>query len=170
MENNEINLNQLNKENEIQEAKFEFTGILKNDSEGGAYRELPKRATKNAAGYDFFNPVQITIPAHSMKLVTTGIKAKFPDYFCLKLYNRSSNPKKKGLVLINGVGVVDADYYENPDNDGDIGFMFYNIKDEDVTLEPGEKLGQGVFELYGTLTNETEVTDERTSGWGSTGK
>lgn len=159
--------------NNMEQAKdegFYFTGILKEEGVSGVYRQLPKRATKNAAGYDFFNPVRITIPAHQMKLVTTGIKAKFPDYFCLKLYNRSSNPKKKGLVLINGVGVVDADYFENPDNDGDIGFMFYNMKDEDVTIEPGERLGQGVFELFATLSNESKVTDVRTSGWGSTGK
>ena len=50
----------------------------------------------------------------------------------LLLYNRSSNPKKKGLILANSVGVVDKDYYGNVDNDGHIMFAFYNIKDEDV--------------------------------------
>ena len=57
----------------------------------------------------------------------------------LYLYNRSSNPKKKGLILANSVGVVDKDYYGNPDNDGHIMFAFYNIKDEDITIKKGKK-------------------------------
>ena len=154
-------------ENEI---KFEFTGILKEDSEGGPYRAIPKRATKKSAGYDFFNPTTITIEPKAIQIIKTGIKAKFPDDLQLKLYNRSSNPKKKGVMLANGVGIVDADYYENPDNDGEIGFMFYNFTNNPTTFEAGEKLGQGVFEKYFTLTNEVEITSERSGGFGSTGK
>ena len=149
--------------------KFEFTGILKEDAEGGPYRRLPERSTKKSAGYDFFNPEKVTIAPHESKLIKTGIKATFPDDFYLKLCNRSSNPKKKGLVLLNGIGVIDADYYNNQDNDGEIGFMFYNFKDEETTLEAGDKLGQGIFERYYTVTDEDEITTERTSGWGSTG-
>lgn len=152
------------------EIKFEFTGILKEDSENGPYRRLPERSTKKSAGYDFFNPAKCVIEPHTMQLIKTGVKASFPDYITLKLYNRSSNPKKKGLVLLNGVGIVDADYYNNPDNDGEIGFMFYNFKDEPAILEAGDKLGQGIFEAYYTVTNEKEITTERVSGWGSTGK
>ena len=153
-------------ENEI---KFEFTGILKYDSEGGPHRQLPERSTKSSAGYDFYNPVEVTIPAKSLCLVKTGIKAKFPNNMTLKLYNRSSNPKKKGVFLANGVGVVDADYYGNPDNDGEIGFMFYNFTDEPTTFSAGDKLGQGIFEHYYTLTDEEEITAERVGGFGSTG-
>lgn len=149
--------------------KFEFTGILKEDSEGGPYRRLPERGTKCSAGYDFYNPETLTIPAHSLKLVKTGIKAQFPNDMTLKLYNRSSNPKKKGVMLANSVGIVDADYYNNPDNDGEIGFMFYNFTDQDTTFEAGDKLGQGIFEKYYTLTNEAEITNERIGGFGSTG-
>ena len=87
--------------------KFEFTGILKEDSEGGPYRRLPERSTKSSSGYDFFNPERVEIEPHSLKLIKTGIKAKFPDDMTLKLYNRSSNPKKKGVMLANGVGIVD---------------------------------------------------------------
>ena len=151
------------------EIKFEFTGILKEASEGGPYRRLPERSTKSAAGYDFFNPVDVTIPAHSLMLVKTGIKSKFPSDVALKLYSRSSNPKKKGVFLANGVGVVDADYYGNPDNDGEIGFMFYNFTDNETTFNAGDKLGQGIFETYHTVTNEDEITAERVGGFGSTG-
>ena len=150
--------------------KFEFTGILKNKNEGGFYRRLPERSTKASAGYDFFNPERVEIEPHSIKLVKTGIKSLFPDNFVLKLYNRSSNPKKKGVMLANSVGIVDADYYNNPDNDGEIGFMFYNFTDSVVVFEAGDKLGQGIFEKYYTVDNEKEIIKERTSGWGSTGK
>ena len=88
----------------------------------------------------------------------------------MKLYNRSSNPKKKGVFLANGVGIVDSDYYENSDNDGEIGFMFYNFTDNITVFEAGDKLGQGIFERYYTLTDEDEITTERSGGFGSTGK
>lgn len=152
------------------EIKFEFTGRLKEDSEGGPYRRLPERSTKKSAGYDFFNPERVEIEPHTVKIVPTHIKAKFPDDVQLKLLNRSSNPKKKGVMLANGVGLVDADYYGNPDNDGNIGFMFYNFTDNVTVFEEGEKLGQGVFEKYLTVTNEDEITAERSGGFGSTGK
>ena len=157
-----------NKEN--YEIKFEFTGVLKESSEGGPYRRLPEKGTKHAAGYDFFNPVQVTINPNEIVYVKTGIKAKFPDNFVLKLYNRSSNHKKKGLVLVNGVGIIDADYYNNPDNDGEMAFTFQNITDLPVTISAGEKLGQGIFERYYDVSdyNEENVA-ERISGFGSTG-
>ena len=150
--------------------KFEFTGILKEINEEGSYKRLPERSTKKSAGYDFYNPERVEIEPHSLKLIKTGIKAQFPNDMALKLYNRSSNPKKKGVFLANGVGIVDADYYGNSDNDGEIGFMFYNFTDTIVTFEAGDKLGQGIFEKYYTVTNEAEITSERTGGFGSTGE
>lgn len=62
---------------------------------------LPKRATQNSAGYDFFNPEEVTISPNEIKYVKTGIKAYMRDDEVLILANRSSNPKKKGLILIN---------------------------------------------------------------------
>ena len=140
------------------EIKFEFTGILKEDSEGGPYRKLPERSTKYSAGYDVYNPQEVVIPAHSLYLVKTGIKAKFPNNMVLKLYNRSSNPKKKGVMLANSVGIVDADYYNNNDNDGEIGFMFYNFTDTDTTFNAGDKIGQGIFENYYTTYYRIKIT------------
>lgn len=153
----------------MEEIKFEFTGILKYDSEGGPYRRLPERSTKNAAGYDFYNPDTVVIQPGEIKYVKTGIKSIFPNDYALLLLNRSSNPKKKGLILANGVGLVDADYYGNPDNDGEIAFAFMNRLDEEVVIEAGEKLGQGMFVKFGVVTNEATVENERTGGFGSTG-
>ena len=79
------------------EIKFEFTGILKEASDGGPYRRLPERSTKSAAGYDFFNPVDVTIPAHSLMLVKTGIKSKFPNDIALKLLEDLQTETLRGM-------------------------------------------------------------------------
>jgi dUTP pyrophosphatase len=101
-------------------------------------------------------------------LVPTGLKAYMGEDEVLFLYNRSSNPKKKGLILANSVGVVDSDYYGNPDNDGHIMFAFYNVKDEDVTILKGERIGQGIFEKY-LIADDDNATGTREGGFGSTG-
>lgn len=129
---------------------------------------LPERATKHSAGYDFFAARDLLIPPHKVAVAWTGIKAFMPPDEVLKIYNRSSNAVKKGLVLSNGVGIVDADYYNNPSNEGDIGFSFWNITDEIVYIRKGEKLGQGVFETFQLADNDISG-GERTGGYGSTG-
>ena len=134
---------------------------------------LPIRKTKCAAGYDFEAAEDTLIPSfkkgNNPTLIATGIKAYMQDDEVLYLYNRSSNPKKKGLVLANSVGVIDKDYYENPDNDGHIMFAFYNIKDEDIVIKKGEAIGQGVFMKY-LLTDDDKALGKRIGGFGSTDK
>jgi len=133
---------------------------------------LPKRSTANSAGYDFEAVEDTVIPAFkpgiAPTLVKTGVKAYMQPDEMLCLYNRSSNPKKKGLILANSVGIVDADYYGNPDNDGHIMFAFYNVKDEDVTILKGERIGQGIFEKY-LIADDDNATGTREGGFGSTG-
>ena len=134
---------------------------------------LPIRKTKHAAGYDFECAEDTIIPKFKNgvlpTLIPTGIKAYMEDDEVLYLYNRSSNPKKKGLVLANSVGVIDKDYYENPDNDGHIMFAFYNMKDEDIIIKKGEAIGQGVFMKYLTIDNDN-ANGKRIGGFGSTDK
>lgn len=134
--------------------------------------KLPERATKNSAGYDFFAPETITFPAKQLTRVMTGIKCKLRPYMVLVLANRSSNPSKKNLFLANGIGIVDADYYNNPDNDGEIGFEFYNNSDKDVIIKKGEKIGQGFITTYNRVDydNISSLTETRTGGFGSTDK
>ena len=85
------------------------------------------------------------------------------------LFNRSSNPKKKGLIILNGVGVVDADYVDNPSNEGEIAGLFYNMLNEDVILKTGEKMMQGVFVNYNVVDNDN-AKGIREGGFGSTGR
>ena len=134
---------------------------------------IPVRKTKFAAGYDIEAAEDIVVPSFKKGmapvLIPTGLKAYMEDDEVLYLYNRSSNPKKKGLVLANSVGVVDKDYYGNPDNDGHIMFAFFNIKDEDITIKKGEAIGQGVFSKY-LVTDGDVALGDRTGGFGSTDK
>ena len=87
----------------------------------------------------------------------------------LLLYNRSSNPKKKGLVMANSVGVIDKDYYGNPDNDGHFMFSFFNVKDEDILIKKGEAIGQAIFQKY-LITDDDAADGVRVGGFGSTTK
>lgn len=129
--------------------------------------KLPERATENSAGYDFFAPETITLPAKQLTRVMTGVKCELRPYMVLILSNRSSNPSKKGLFLANGVGIVDADYYNNPDNEGEIGFEFYNFRDEDIILEKNDKIGQGIITTY-VRTENDNASGSRVGGFGST--
>ena len=134
---------------------------------------LPKRSTKFAAGYDFELAEDTVVPSFKPgvkpTLLKTGIKAYMQDDEMLCLYNRSSNPKKQGLVLANSVGIIDKDYYGNEDNDGHIMFAVWNFKDEDIELKKGERIGQGIFQKY-FLADNDETEGERTGGFGSTSK
>lgn len=131
--------------------------------------KLPERATINSAGYDFFAPSNIILPAKQLTRVMTGIKCELRPYMVLILANRSSNPSKKSLFLANGVGIVDADYYNNLDNEGEIGFEFYNNSEEDVEIKKDEKIGQGIITTY-IRVEDDNVTGSRAGGFGSTGK
>ena len=134
---------------------------------------LPVRKTKYSAGYDIEAAEDCIVPAFkpgiAPTLVKTGLKSYMGEGEYLMLCNRSSNPKKKGLVLANGVGIVDADYYENPDNDGHIMFAFFNIKDEDIEIKKGDAIGQGIFQKYYSVDNDN-AQGERLGGFGSTNK
>lgn len=158
---------------------------------------LPKRATKNAAGYDFESAVDIVIPsiwkqgiAKVLKaillkedifvdadmqkelkstLVPTGVKSYMGDDEFLQIANRSSNPLKNFLVLTNGVGVIDSDYYDNPDNEGHIMIQLLNFGLTDKQIKKGDRIAQGIFLPFLKADNDL-VQTQRTGGFGSSGK
>ena len=128
---------------------------------------LPRRQTKNSAGYDFYAASNITIKAHSIALIPTGVKAYMESDEVLKIYVRSSMPMKKGLTLANNVGIIDSDYYENPDNDGHIMIQVLNFTDSDVLIKKDERRAQGIFSKY-LLTCDDTTNESRIGGFGST--
>ena len=134
---------------------------------------LPIRKTKYSAGYDVEAAEDTLIPSFKKgmapTLIKTGIKAYMQDDEYLLLANRSSNPKKKGLILANSIGVVDKDYYGNEDNDGHIMFAFFNIKEEDILIKKGEAIGQAIFQKY-FVTDDDNAEGKRNGGFGSTSK
>ncbi len=130
---------------------------------------LPKRLTKGSAGYDFESPVDVEINPGETKMVPTGVKVYMLEDEVLELYNRSSNGRK-GIIIPNSVGIIDSDYYNNPDNEGEIAFLFKNTTDEVFYIKKGDRIGQGIFQKFLTVDNEEEITKTRTGGFGSTNK
>lgn len=134
---------------------------------------MPVRKTKFSAGYDIEAAEDTIIrpfkPGDSPTLVKTGLKAYMQGDEYLMLCNRSSNPKKKGLVMANSVGIIDADYYGNPDNDGAFMFAFYNVSNEDTIIKKGDAIGQAIFMKYLNVDDDN-ATGSRMGGFGSTDK
>ncbi|MCI8794006.1 MAG: dUTP diphosphatase [Bacilli bacterium] len=132
---------------------------------------IPIRKTKKSAGYDVEAAEDIIIPPFERgckpTLIHTGLKAYCQDDEWYMLANRSSNPGKKKLVLANGIGIIDADYYCNPDNDGEFMFAYYNMGTEPLEIKKGERIGQVVFQKFLIVDNDV-AEGERTSGFGST--
>ena len=128
---------------------------------------LPKRSTQHSAGYDFVAAETITIDPGAIKLVPTNVKSYMQEGEVLYLYDRSSNPRKRGIVLSNSVGVIDKDYYGNPDNDGNIHAQFTNITNDVVTIEKVTAMMQGVFMPF-LLADDDDASGVRVGGFGST--
>lgn len=134
---------------------------------------IPLRATEGAAGYDFEASEDVVIPGTKRGfskpvLVPTGIKSFMQKDEFLQLANRSGNPMKSDLIMTNGVGVIDSDYYNNENNEGHIMFQFINRSEEDFLIKKGERIGQGVF-LNFLVSDNDVATSKRTGGFGSTG-
>ena len=100
-------------------------------------------------------------------LVPTGIKCNLDPNTYLELSARSSTPLKHWIILANGVGIIDADYYNNPDNEGHIYFQVINLTPFDIQLKKGDKIGQGIIKPYLT-TDDDNAFGQRLGGFGST--
>lgn len=127
---------------------------------------LPKRETKRAAGYDLKIVKSVFIPAGGTVVIGTGVKAFMQEDEVLMIFDRSSNYRKTGLVLINSVGVIDADYY---DTGNEIMLQMHNASNEGIRLEEGYRLAQAVFMNFLKTSDDDETSaKERTGGMGST--
>ena len=101
-------------------------------------------------------------------LVSTGMKCQLDKNQYLQLSVRSSCPLKNWLILANGVGIIDADYYNNPDNEGEIFFQIINLSPIPVYLKKGDRIGQGIIMKYDRVDDDS-ADAMRTGGMGSTG-
>ena len=147
--------------------------------------EMPRRKTAQSAGYDMVVAEDVTIyPAFELiqkmadtydrkvysleeiaamtksiqakpTLVSTGVKCKMDGDTYLELSVRSSCPLKHWLMLANSVGIIDADYYNNSDNEGEIFFQFINLSPFPIRLKRGEAIGQGIIKPYIKTEDDT---------------
>ena len=128
--------------------------------------KLPTRGSKNSAGYDFYSPVDAVIQPNESAKIWTDIKADMYYDNVLMLFVRSSMGKHP-VVISNGTGIIDSDYYSNEGNDGNIGFRLLNLGTAPYEIKIGDRIGQGVFLKYGTVKDD-DTTAERKGGFGST--
>ncbi len=129
---------------------------------------IPRRHTRNSAGYDIAAAETVQIEPGSVALVPTGLKAYMNPDEWLALYPRSSLAVKKGLIMANSVGVVDSDYADNPSDEGHIRIALYNPTKQPVVIRKGERIAQGIFQKYLTCAKD-HPSDDRQGGFGSTG-
>ena len=132
--------------------------------------QLPKRATKGSAGYDFYSPIDFELnPGKTIK-IPTGIRVRIDNGWVLGLYPRSGLGFKYRLQLNNTVGIIDSDYFYS-DNEGHIFVKLTNDTNEGKTVSVAQGTGmvQGIFMQYG-VTIDDDATEVRNGGFGSTTK
>ena len=131
--------------------------------------KLPERSTAGSAGYDFYFPYDIVIPAHGTVLVPSGIKVELDKDKVLMIAPRSSFGIKHHMKLSNTQAYIDSDYYNNVTNEGHILIGITSENDKPVEFKAGDKFAQGIIIRYFTVDNDNTTT-VRTGGIGSTGK
>lgn len=130
---------------------------------------LPKRSTKNSAGYDFFAIEDYIIKPGEILKIPTGYKANFESDEMLLLIVRSSMGFKWNVRMTNQVGVIESDYYNNIDNEGHMFISLQNHGDKDFVIKKGDAYVQGIFTKF-LITDDDNVNEERIGGLGSTNK
>ena len=127
---------------------------------------LPRRGSSKAMAYDFYSPIDVIIKPNEIVKIWSDICAYMNDNECLILNIRSS---QGGKVMLTSVqGWIDADYI-NASNGGNIGIFLKNISDEDYIIHKGDRIAQGAFMNY-LVSDNGNVDDERTGGFGSSGR
>ena len=130
--------------------------------------KLPKRATSGSAGYDFFSPFSFELqPGQTIK-IPTGIKIEMPKGVFALGVPRSSYGFKYRMALDNTCMIGDSDFYNNPTNEGHCMAKFTNHGDKTMEVNAGDAYMQCLLLPY-LLTDDDEVTENRTGGIGSTG-
>lgn len=145
----------------------QFAKDIKNNEEIYNEYNIPKRSTKNSAGYDFFAIEDFSIEPGQIVKVPTGIKAYMKEDEVLMLFVRSSMGFKYNVRLCNQVGIVDSDYYNNENNEGHIWIALQNHGDKTYVVKKGEAFAQGIFNKF-LIADEDTANNVRKGGFGST--
>ncbi len=124
---------------------------------------LPKRGTKCAAGYDFYALFDYTLKPGEIMKIPTGIKVCMEEDDVLLLIDRSGMGFKYNVRMCNQVGVIDADYYNNKDNEGHMWIRIQNEGDKDYIVKKGDGMIQGMFVKYLKVDEEEEILNDRNS-------
>lgn len=131
---------------------------------------LPKRKTGSSAGYDMEAAKRIELMPHKVTIIPTGLKAYMQQDEYLGIHIRSGFSIKQAVSLINSQGVIDADYYNNLENEGHIMIAVINHSDEVVIADKGMRVAQGIFYRYLTIDGDSAGNGAaRQGGMGSTG-
>ena len=145
---------------------FEIISCYKN-----ADISLPVRRTQYSAGYDIAAAEEVILLKATVTIIATGLKAYMCSDEYMGIHIRSGLSIKNNLSLINGQGIIDADYYNNTDNEGHILIAVYNYNDQDILISKGTRIAQGIFYKYlVTDTDENNLLINRSGGFGSTGE
>ena len=131
---------------------------------------LPKRSTSKSAGYDIRSITSGTIKPGESMVFKTGLKVSMNDDEVFYIFDRSSLGYKYDISLSNSVGVIDADYYNNEDNEGHFSIKLINHGEKDFEVKVGDRIAQGVFMKYLCVDDEEKIDKKRKGGFGSTGK
>jgi dUTP pyrophosphatase len=129
---------------------------------------LPQYETSGAAGFDLGAVADVTVEPGHVALVPTGLVIKVPDGLFLGIFARSSTPLKRGLIVANGVGVIDSDYCGATD---EVKIAVMNFTQEAVTVKAGDRIAQGIFLMAPRVEwmETTEAADASRGGFGSSG-
>jgi dUTP pyrophosphatase len=149
----------------------QFKKDVKDDKELYESYKLPSRGSTAAAGYDLFLVENLTIAPNEIVKIPTGVKMRCEKDEVLLIIVKSSTGFKYNIRLVNQVGVIDADYYNNPGNEGHIMVALVNMGKDEFVIHKGERVAQGIFLGYLTTDNDQAGAGaERQGGFGSTGK
>ena len=144
-----------------------FYEVKENLKKSNLPTKLPVRKTSRSAGYDFFSKIDADVKPGEIIKIWTDVKLELnPDEFMMADIRSSMGGTWYSLTII---GIIDADYFSNPKNDGNIGFFLKNISEETQHINIGDSIGQGIITKYLTVDDDN-ATGERTGGFGSTGK
>ena len=129
---------------------------------------LPKRSTKESAGYDFESLIDYILEPNETIKIPLGIKVKLNPGEALLLIIRSSMGFKYNIRMCNQVGLIDQDYYDNQDNEGHMWIKIKNEGSQPFEIKKHDRICQGIIINYLTIDNEEKIEKERISGIGST--